>query len=148
MNYYSRTRLILTFVGGVVTGATLVGAFVVGFFLLRNNIAEPDATEYPDYLLAPEPNDKITMFEHPQPGFEHRAFKVWQVNEDGSAEAIVKDGRYMEVLLLPQDGIVYYSNMIVNVPKGKSAKHVGICKKPNSTIPVIEISDDAPSNSQ
>lgn len=71
-----RTKFILTYVAGIVTGIVLL--FVVGFFMAKSQATSAS-------------NDDVGMFEKPRSIVPGKVFEVMQVLLDGSALATVDD---------------------------------------------------------
>lgn len=94
----TRTKSILIYVGGIVTGIILTFAFF--FFVALGN---SNGT----------PSDKnVVLFEKPQQEINVKSFEVMQVLPDGSALATVEDisNIGMVVLFLANKGISYYDD--------------------------------------
>lgn len=128
-----RTKFILTYVAGIVTG--IVSLFVVGLFM---EISQATSAS----------NDDVVMFEKPRGIVPGKVFEVMQVLPDGSALATVNDIESenigTEVLFVGNDSTSYYDGQKINVPSGKVAKHVGtysymIRNVIHKTVPVVEI---------
>lgn len=134
----TRTRSILIYVGGIITGIILTFAF---FFLVAlggtNNSSSND----------------IVMFDEPQQEIKVHSFKVMQVLPDGNALATVDDtedfsyyGTVVMFLTKDDKGSAYYDNQIIEVPSGKRAMQVGTYKYVTrqdmvKTVPVVEFLD-------
>lgn len=103
----TRTKSILIYVGGIVTGIILTFAFF--FFVALGN---SNGT----------PSDKnVVLFEKPQQEINVKSFEVMQVLPDGSALATVEDisNIGMVVLFLADEEVSYYDDQKINVPTGK-----------------------------
>lgn len=125
-----RTKFILTYIGGIVSGIVLTFAFLLTLGMAKNASS----------------NDDIVMFEHPQGEIKIKSFDVMQVLPDGSALAMAND--YLNygtiVLFLAKDGSAYYDNQVIEVPAGMCVMQVGTYKYISrqeilKTVPVVEI---------
>lgn len=130
----ARTKSILTFFGGLVTGVVLTFISLIIWGIVVNNSMSTDKD--------------LTLFD--QPGQELRAteFKVFQVLPDGAALANIADGenRWTTVLFLPDEGVAYYDDQRIHVPAGKRAMQIGTYRYVTprdfvKTVPVVEIVD-------
>lgn len=128
----TRTKFILTYLGGIITGIVLT--FVFAFVTYQGN-------------SSPLGND-IVMFEKPQQEIKVKSFEVMQVLPDGSALARVEDWDNfgMIVLFLADEGTSYYDDQKIDVPSGKKVMQVGTYKyvtrsEMEKTVPVVEILD-------
>lgn len=130
----TRTKSILIYVGGIVTGIILTFAFFF-FVALGNANGTP-------------PDENVVLFEKPQQEINVKSFKVMQVLLDGNAlatvEDIFSDIRGMVVLFLADEGISYYDEQIINVPTGKRVMQIGTYKyitrsEMEKTVPIVEI---------
>lgn len=95
----------------------------------------------------------LTLFEKPDGVIQHESFKVFQVIEGGHALAEVGKlnlfatgynySGNMIVLFMADENTHYYDDQIINVPKGKLVKQVGIYQYPTersyNTVPVVAI---------
>lgn len=126
----TRTKSILIYVGGIVTGIILTFAF---FFFVA---------------LGTPPDENVVLFEKPQQEINVKSFKVKQVLPDGSALATVNDTFDIDhigmvVLFLADEGISYYDEQIINVPTGKRVMQIGTYKydmrSVGKTVPIVEI---------
>ena len=128
----TRTKSILIYVGGIVTGIILTFAF---FFLVA--LGNSNGT----------PSDKnVVLFEKPQQEIDVKSFEVMQVLPDGSALATVEDisNIGMVVLFLADEGNSYYDDQKINVPTGKRVMQIGTYKymtrsEMEKTVPIVEI---------
>lgn len=130
----TRTKSILTFLGGLVTGVVLT--FVS---LILWEMAVNDSTSA---------NDELTLFDQPIQELRATEFEVFQVLPDGAALANITDGenRWTVVLFLPSDGVAYYDDQRIHVPSGKRSVQIGTYRYVTSrefvkTVPVVEIVD-------
>ena len=131
----TRTKSILIYVGGIVTGIILTFAFFF-FVALGNANGTP-------------PDENVVLFEKPQQEINVKSFKVMQVLPDGSALATVNDTFDIDhigmvVLFLADEGISYYDEQIINVPTGKRVMQIGTYKyitrsEMEKTVPIVEI---------
>lgn len=130
----TRTKSILTFLGGLVTGVVLTFVFVILWGIAVNNSTST--------------NKKLTLFDGPGQELRATEFEVFQVLPDGAALANIKDVADLGtvVLFLPDEGVAYYDDQRINVPAGKRAVQVGTYRYVTSrefvkTVPVVEIVD-------
>ena len=123
-----RTKFILTYVAGIVTG--IVSLFVLGLFMEMSQATSAS-------------NDDVVMFEKPRGIVPGKVFEVMQVLPDGSAFAIVDDIESenigTEVLFVGNDSTSYYDGQKINVPSGKVARQIGTYRYMARTVPVVEI---------
>lgn len=130
----TRTKSILIYVGGVVTGIILTFAFFF-FIVLGNANGTPS-------------DNNVVLFEKPQQKINVKSFEVMQVLPDGSALATVEDisNIGMVVLFLADKGISYYDDQKINVPSGKCVMQIDTYKyttrsEMEKTVPIVEIMD-------
>lgn len=131
----SKTKFILTYVAGIVTGCVLL--FVIGCIInAKNSSAE---------------KEDIVMFDSPRNAVPGKSFKVVQVLPDGNALASVDnvydDNFGIVVLFLGDESTSYYDNQKIEIPKGKVAKQIGNYSymsrmKIEKTVPVVKIMDE------
>lgn len=136
----TRTKFILTFVAGIITGVILVYAFsFCAVMYIKNEVSSDNA---------------VQMFDVPQQEVKADEFKVFQVLQDGSAlasydEVISKDG-YVDfgtVVLFPaSDEVSYYDYQKIVLPQGKCFKQIGTYRYTTKdgtekTVPAIDIFD-------
>lgn len=129
----TRTKFILTYLGGIITGFVLT--FVFAFMITYQGNSSPM-------------DNDIVMFEKPQQEIKVKSFEVMQVLPDGSALARVEDmdNFGMIVLFLADEGTSYYDDQKIDVPSGKKVMQVGTYKyvtrsEMEKTVPVVEILD-------
>lgn len=129
----TRTKFILTYLGGVLTGIILT--FVLAFMVTYQGNSS-------------SLGDDIVMFEKPQQEIKATSFEVMQVLPNGSALARVEDmdNFGMIVLFLADKGTSYYDDQKIDVPSGKKVMQVGTYKyvtrsEMEKTVPVVEILD-------
>ncbi len=138
----AKTKFILTYVGGIITGAILM--IVVAYFMSRYNNVDP----------VDEVDQNVELYEKPQQVIKTHKLKVFQVLEDGSALARVEldmenpdDDNYgLVVLFLSDENSTYYDDQIISVPEGKWLRQVGTYhymtrQNMEKTVPVVEIFD-------
>lgn len=132
----TKTKFMLTYVGGIVTGIVLMFVFA----LIVNSTQQGQANAV---------NRDVVMFEKPQQVITASTLKVIQVLPDGSALAtvdFVEDNGGMVVMFLAKDGMAYYDDQKINVPSGKCLRQVGTftyeSKMGQKTVPVVEILDE------
>ena len=125
----TRTKSILIYMGGIVTGIILTFVF---FFLIALSKSDKD----------------IVLFENPQQEIKAKLFEVIQVLPDGSALATVEDRSNfgMVVMFLADKGASYYDDQKIEVPSDKRVIQIGTYKyttrnEIEKTVPIIEISD-------
>ena len=131
----SKTKFILTYVAGIVTGCVLL--FVIGCIInTENSSAE---------------KEDIVMFDSPRNAVPGKSFKVVQVLPDGNALASVDnvydDNFGVVVLFLGDESTSYYDDQKIEIPKGKVAKQIGNYSymsrmKIEKTVPVVKIMDE------
>lgn len=131
----SKTKFILTYVAGIVTGCVLL--FVIGCIInAKNSSAE---------------KEDIVMFDSPRNAVPGKSFKVVQVLPDGNALASVDnvydDNFGIVVLFLGDESTSYYDDQKIEIPKGKVAKQIGnysYMSRMNieKTVPVVKIMDE------
>ena len=131
-----RTKFILTYLAGIVTGVVLV--FALGFFMAMSQSKQ-------------SANNDIVMYEKPRGVVPGKVFEVMQVLPDGSALATVDDfgsgNMGTVVLFVGDESSSFYDNQKIKVPSGKVAKQVGTYsymtrQEMEKTVPVVEIMDE------
>lgn len=131
-----RTKFILTYLGGIVTGVVLI--FALGFFMAMSQSKQ-------------SANNDVVMFEKPRGVVPGKVFEVMQVLPEGSALATVDDidsgNMGTVVLFIGNESLSYYDNQKIKVPSGKVAKQVGTYsymtrQEMEKTVPVVEIMDE------
>lgn len=131
-----RTKFILTYLGGIVTGVVLV--FALGFFMAMSQSKQ-------------SANNDVVMFEKPRGVVPGKVFEVMQVLPEGSTLATVDDidsgNMGTVVLFIGNESLSYYDNQKIKVPSGKVAKQVGTYsymtrQEMEKTVPVVEIMDE------
>ncbi len=128
----NKTKFILTYVAGIVTGVVLT--FMVGFLVTK--------------LQARSSSDEIVMFDKPRGVVPGDMFEVMQVMPDGSALAtgcsILSDNYGTIVLFIGDESTSYYDNKKIYVPDGKVLKQVGTYSymarnEMYKTVPIVKI---------
>lgn len=131
----SKTKFILTYVAGIVTGCVLL--FVIGSIINAKNSSAQ--------------KEDIVMFDSPRNAVPGKSFKVVQVLPDGNALASVDnvydDNFGIVVLFLGDESTSYYDDQKIEIPKGKVAKQIGNYSymsrmKIEKTVPVVKIMDE------
>lgn len=136
----TRTKIILTFVAGIITGVILVYAFsFCAVMYIKNEVSSDNA---------------VQMFDVPQQEVKADEFKVFQVLQDGSAlasyEGIIRKEDYVDygtVVLFPaSDEVSYYDDQKIVLPQGKCFKQIGTYRYTakdgtEKTVPAIDIFD-------
>lgn len=131
----SKTKFILTYVAGIVTGCVLL--FVIGCIINAKNSSAQ--------------KEDIVMFDSPRNAVPGKSFKVVQVLPDGNALAnvdnVYDDNFGVVVLFLGDESTSYYDDQKIEIPKGKVAKQIGnysYMSRMNieKTVPVVNIMDE------
>lgn len=131
----SKTKFILTYVAGIVTGCVLL--FVIGCIINAKN----SSTQKED----------IVMFDSPRNTVPGKTFKVFQVFSDGSALSSGDDSSDnnfgLVVLFLGDESTSYYDDQKIEIPKGKVARQIGNYSYTTNmgvekTVPIVEIMDE------
>jgi hypothetical protein len=131
----SKTKFILTYVAGIVTGCVLL--FVIGCIINAKNSSAQ--------------KEDIVMFDSPRNAVPGKSFKVVQVLPDGNALAnvdnVYDDNFGVVVLFLGDESTSYYDDQKIEIPKGKVAKQIGnysYMSRMNieKTVPVVKIMDE------
>lgn len=131
----SKTKFILTYVAGIVTGCVLL--FVIGCIINAKNSSAQ--------------KEDIVMFDSPRNAVPGKSFKVVQVLPDGNALAridnVYDDNFGIVVLFLGDESTSYYDDQKIEIPKGKVAKQIGnysYMSRMNTekTVPVVKIMDE------
>lgn len=135
----------MIFLCGLLTGVvlTIIVAFIINTSQKNSNVVETEVQQQED--------DGVKLFEEPGDIMEGNSFKVFQVIATDGALVKGKSGRSdlyygMVYLLINREGKSYYDDEIVNVPKGKLVRQMGIYHYPTrdgfeKTVPIIEIVD-------
>ena len=131
----SKTKFILTYVAGIVTGCVLL--FVIGCIINAKNSSAQ--------------KEDIVMFDSPRNAVPGKSFKVVQVLPDGNALAridnVYDDNFGIVVLFLGDESTSYYDDQKIEIPKGKVAKQIGNYSYMSQmniekTVPVVKIMDE------
>ena len=131
----SKTKFILTYVAGIVTGCVLL--FVIGCIINAKNSSAQ--------------KEDIVMFDSPRNAVPGKSFKVVQVLPDGNALAridnVYDDNFGVVVLFLGDESTSYYDDQKIEIPKGKVTKQIGnysYMSRMNieKTVPVVKIMDE------
>lgn len=131
----SKTKFILTYVAGIVTGCVLL--FVIGCIINAKNSSAQ--------------KEDIVMFDSPRNAVPGKSFKVVQVLPDGNALAridnVYDDNFGIVVLFLGDESTSYYDDQKIEIPKGKVARQIGNYSymtrmKIEKTVPVVKIMDE------
>lgn len=94
---------------------------------------------------ANESDKGMTMLEQPGECMSTNSFSVTQVIDENAALARERDlFSDLLVLLVNDEGILYYDNQIINIPEGKCARQVGVYKYTThsgieKTVPIVKI---------
>lgn len=127
----TRTKSVLIYIGGIVTGIILT--FVILLFVAKSNSDNPS-------------NDNKIIFEQPQQKIDAKSFEVLQVLPDGNALATVKSNENfgMIVMLLANKNATYYDNQKIEVSTGKCARQIGTYRymtrnNIEKTVPIIDL---------
>ena len=133
----TKTKFILTYVGGIVTGVILMFVFA----LVVNSTQQGQANSI---------DRDVVMFEKPQQTIRCNKFQVFQVLPNGSALASGDDDNLdylgMVVMFLSDDGSSYFDDQKIVIPSGKCVRQIGTYKymtrqNLEKTVPVVEIMD-------
>lgn len=131
----SKTKFILTYVAGIVTGCVLL--FFIGCIINAKNSSAQ--------------KEDIVMFDSPRNAVPGKSFKVVQVLPDGNALAridnVYDDNFGIVVLFLGDESTSYYDDQKIEIQKGKVAKQIGnysYMSRMNieKTVPVVKIMDE------
>jgi hypothetical protein len=124
----TRTKSILIYVGGILTGIvlTFVALTMIGAAVHKDAI----------------------RFNEPQQEIEATSFQVFQVLDDGSALAMAQGSSSygLVVMLCAETGLAYYDEQKIDVPYGKRAMQVGTYKYKTHngmerTVPIVGFFD-------
>ena len=136
----TRTKFILTYVAGIITGVVIV--FAISFYTVMN------------FSEGETKNQAVQLFDSPKQEIKATSFKVIQVLPDGSELAtydnIIPDKDAPEygmvVMFQVSEENSYYDDQVISLPKGKCFKQVGTYRYTTQqdivkTVPVIAIYD-------
>ena len=125
-----KTKFILTYVAGIVTGCVLL--FV--FFFIVGTINSSSA------------NDNIVMFKKPRNIVPGKSFKIIQVFPNGNALASGDDldNLGLAVLFTGDESTSYYDGQIIKIPEGNVVRQIGnysyIARNGmDKTVPIVKI---------
>lgn len=129
----TRTKSILIYMGGVITGIVLTIAFCI-VIAIRQNSGTSSA------------EDDIVMFDNPTQEIKAKEFKIFQVLPNGSALASIEDySSYGTVVMfLADEGTSFYDDQKIDVPTGKHVMQIGTFKYESrselvKTVPIVQI---------
>lgn len=94
---------------------------------------------------ANESDKGMTMLEQPGECMSTNSFSVTQVIDENAALARERDlFSDLLVLLVNDEGILYYDNQVISIPEGKCARQVGVYKYTThsgieKTVPIVKI---------
>ena len=94
---------------------------------------------------ANESDKGMTMLEQPGECMSTNSFSVTQVIDENAALARETDlFSDLLVLLVNDEGILYYDNQVISIPEGKCARQVGVYKYTThsgieKTVPIVKI---------
>ena len=151
----TRTKFILTFVGGVLAGIVLS---IVAFFVFILVYIKPADCLNQCKESTTEMTATKHLFGEPKQEISAKAFRVADVLKTGDALARVSDSEDSqslgtEVLILAQKDAAYYDDQIIEVPAGKVAKQIGtyeyscsggdapIYEPGKKTVPIVDFCD-------
>ena len=130
----TRTKFILTYIGGIVTGIVLV--FVFSYCVAMFYVKHSDETNV------------VEMYKEPTQTIDIRKFEMIQVLSDGSALASAEEsGSYGVIVLFnASESDTYYDQQRITIPSNKCLKQVGTYRyvsrqDENKTVPVVEVFD-------
>ena len=125
-----KTKFILTYVAGIVTGCVLL--FV--FFFIVGTINSSSA------------NDDVVMFEKPRNIVPGKSFKIIQVFPNGNALASGDDldNLGLAVLVTGDESTSYYDGQIIKIPEGNVVRQIGnysyiARNRIDKTVPIVNI---------
>lgn len=127
----ARTKSILIYIGGIVTGIILT--FVILLFVAKSNSSNSS-------------NNNMVIFEQPQQIIDAKSFEVLQVLPDGNALATVESPENfgMIVMFRAKGNASYYDDQKIEIPTGKCARQIGTYRymtrnNIEKTVPIIDI---------
>ncbi len=135
----------VVFLLGSITGAilTIIVLGFIGMSMNNSTTGEGSINSYPGLVIFEQPTEEIKT----------PSFKVLQVISNNMALAHAGENKYGEVwytgmlvLLTGDEGTYFYDDQIVEVPKGKTARHIGTYQyetksEIQKTVPVVKILD-------
>lgn len=125
----------LIYIAGILTGVILT---ILALFLIAHaNNSDTPIEEKPGITLFDEPGERV----------EAKKFEVFQVINKGAALANSEENGHFYggpvVLLINDEGKLYYDDEIIKVSKGQNARQVGIyqysTKMGYKTVPIVKI---------
>lgn len=136
----------VVFLLGSITGAILTIVVLVIIGMSMNNLTTGGGSinSYPGLVIFEQPTEEIKT----------PSFRVMQVISNNMALAHAGENKYGEVwytgmlvLLIGDEGTYFYDDQIVEVPKGKIARHIGTYQyetksERQKTVPVVKILDN------
>lgn len=144
-------KKVLIYLAGIATGVvlTLLVAFVI-YKTYGDTKTETVTGTTTETVINNEEDNGITMFKEPGDIIRGKSFKVFQVLEQGAA--LVNGASEYDMylgpvyLLVNKDGKYYYDDEIINVPKGKVVRQMGVFQylarnEMTKTVPIIMIMD-------
>lgn len=127
----TRTKSILIYIGGIVTGIILT--FVILLFVAKSNSSNSS-------------NNDMVIFEQPQQIIDVKSFEIMQVLPDGNALATVESPENfgMIVMFRAKGNASYYDDQKIEIPTGKCARQIGTYRymtrnNIEKTVPIIDI---------
>lgn len=92
-------------------------------------------------------NDGRTFFDEPGDCIvSSGSLEVFQASTGVGALVRIKDASYDDITMLlhADDGVVFYDDQVIKIPKGKCARQIGIYKYTNRmgmelTVPIVQI---------
>ena len=130
----TKTKMALTYLGGIITGIVLMLALCVVIASRQGNLGSS--------------NSNVVLFEKPQQVIEVDDLEVIQVLPDGSALAMEKGlhgGNYgLVVALQAPEESSYYDDQKIIVPEGRQLWQIGTYRymtreNMEKTVPIVEI---------
>ncbi len=131
----TRSKFVLTYVGGLVTGIILTFIALVLIAAYQTNTSSHD--------------EDIVIFDTPQQELKVNSFEIFQVLPDGNALARIKDYSHHRtiVLFLAKEDCSYYDDQKIEVPYGKHVMQIGSYRYMTKqefvkTVPIIDFLDN------
>ena len=140
-------KKLLIYLGGVATGIVLT---FVAAIIFNKTYGDGKTEPTTETVIENDEDNGITMFKEPGDIINGKSFKVFQVLEQGAALVNGPSDYDMYLgpvyLLINKDGKYYYDEEIVNVPKGKVVRQMGIFQylaknEMYKTVPIVMIMD-------
>ena len=125
-------KKVLIYLGGVATG--------IIFMFCLSYLRECKTSESEDQV------EDVTRFKEPGDVVKETGFRVFQVLADNAALVMGEDSPLTVYLLVNDEGKYYFDDDIIEIPKGKVARQIGIYRymtKDNmkKTVRMIKIMD-------